>query len=761
MTSISGFPSKVKFDYRHYFPSRDGVMIESEALPDPAVDLDAWLYRTGRYVYAMASARDERTGIQFNGPTCGEIRDTVKARIVAEQRFDTRLVRWYARAEIRRVRKAIADKHPDVSAEAAELWRQVANGFAAYTREVPNKIMNLTAVIVREYDATNDRIGFIADMYSNTEAWAYPSAARGNNPHRWQSLGTDECAAFLVWAVGECARHGVGVGKNGATDYRFYKTTINQALHKTTFLLYNGTEDGARQLITDHLEKVYPLMGTQQELPKPPKGKSTSPFGGKLTPEQQAQAAANAERIRADIEATRLAQAADAPPAEEPKIGDYIERFAEPKPDAPMTWQEFLPLGIALVNEKFADLTPEQKKAEIQRITGCENSKVAFEKFGGDETLRMIRAAKPAEPEVKQWSKGERGWAMGQWTGMLKHYGLKLSAEEATALRYEIAGRSEDYAAAGHTNAEYVAALRAGLEARTKTAITDEQWLAWITATGYGAEQLLNILNEYEGLAETLMLTNVRQWPFDLKLATDLVSKHRAYMAESARIMQNEHLRTETKTGGTVTEFSDVPSEPTYRTDAKPSSAFTAVEINGHIIHATAYAGQSGDDVAESIFALLDGLGKVLKSERVKSYSAIQDGRDRRVSFKANGKQIAPTEQQTEPPPANERTNAKTDDQQSTEGATGGVVKCTSIMVKETYTEHKPCLEFICKGFERNPQYARGNLLTVFKNATKDDGEPFAKDDLVKDEVFGGKTWYLTWTKNGKYTNVESVSDSK
>lgn len=462
MTSISGFPSKVKFDYRHYFPSRDGVMIESEALPDPAVDLDAWLYRTGRYVYAMASARDERTG--FNGPTCGEIRDTVKARIVAEQRFDTRLVRWYARAEIRRVRKAIADKHPDVSAEAAELWRQVANGFAAYTREAPNAIMNLTAMIVREYDAVGDKIGFIADMYSNTEAWAYPSAARGNNPHRWQSLGTDECAAFLVWAVGECARHGVGVGKNGATNYRFYKTTINQALHKTTFLLYNGTEDSARQLIINHLEKVYPMKtaGTQQELPK-------------------------------------------------------------------------------------------------------------------------------------------------------------------------------------------------------------------------------------------------------------------------------------------------------------PSSAFTAVEINGHIIHATAYAGQSGDDVAESIFALLDGLGKVLKSERVKSYSAIQDGRDRRVSFKANGKQIAPTEQQTEPPPANERTNGHA----SNERADGnkGTAACVLIKIGKSYNGNKAQIQCECDGFEHTLNYTRDNLVEVLRGATNPrTHQPFVAADL-KDGMKFVSNFRVDWAKSEKdgktFTNVVAIHDAE
>lgn len=57
-----------------------------------------------------------------------------------------------------------------------------------------------------------------------------------------------------------------------------------------------------------------------------------------------------------------------------------------------------------------------------------------------------------------------------------------------------------------------------------------------------------------------------------------------------------------------------------------PAIAFTKVRINGHTVNITARSGATADDVADTVWALLDGCRKVYGSEDVHSYGVVQEG---------------------------------------------------------------------------------------------------------------------------------------
>lgn len=193
--------------------------------------------------------------------------------------------------------------------------------------------------------------------------------------------------------------------------------------------------------------------------------------------------------------------------------------------------------------------------------------------------------------------------------------------------------------------------------------------------------------------------------------------------------------------------------------ETKSAVAFTAVEVNGHILHVTAYAGQTGDDVAAACFALLDGLGKVMNSQRVQSYAAVSDGRDRKLVYKQDGQRVEPKVEQPTPPAASGNSTAQP------AGIDKGIAPCALIKVGKTYSGNKAQLQFECDGFERTLNYSRDPLVGILRGVTNPKtGKEFMAGDLADGAKFGGSfavEWANEPNRDGKvFPNIKTVRNA-
>lgn len=197
------------------------------------------------------------------------------------------------------------------------------------------------------------------------------------------------------------------------------------------------------------------------------------------------------------------------------------------------------------------------------------------------------------------------------------------------------------------------------------------------------------------------------------------------------------------KSSATTSEIENKPvvGEISKPADLKPASAFTTVMINGHEVHVTTYAGMDGDEVASSVFALLDGLGKVLKSDRVKSYGTVTDGRDKVLIFKDKG-QILPEPKRAEREAPAVTAQASAPARESNRDTS----ICSLIKVGTSYEGNKPQLQFECDGFADPLRYTKGDMHKILANVRQGNGKPFTAADMVNGKKFGGE-WLVDWEK--------------